>query len=216
MHCRFIILKYFFRSCFRKLLIYYSGIVCWTKETLCSFFLTKKTKLHISNVKIHFNKKLTGYTGLLITLAKLQFNTSKTIRWNFSLGFRNNTIVHYAAKGNQLDLVDQILNEGCDGSYSNDLGETPLHLLATNYHFNNNHGIGVAKRLMEGGADVNARTLWGDTPAHYAGRWSSHHLLSFFLDEGSHVDKNKGTVKPQLNKLTLILNLTIVSRTLFG
>jgi len=70
-------------------------------------------------------------------------------------------------------------------------GETPLHLLCTTYHMKHDHGKEVAKRLIDGGADINARTLWGDTAAHYCGRWSSHHLLEYLLNEGIEVEKRK-------------------------
>ncbi len=55
-----------------------------------------------------------------------------------------------------------------------------------------NHGIDVAKVLLGGGADLNARTVWGDTAAHYCGRWGPHELLEFMLDRGIEVHKSKG------------------------
>ena len=62
----------------------------------------------------------------------------------------------------------------------------------------NNHGVDVAKILLDGGADLNARTVWGDTAAHYCGRWGPHELLQFLLDKGIEVHKSKGEKKREV------------------
>ena len=48
----------------------------------------------------------------------------------------------------------------------------------------------VIDRLLSAGADLNCRTAWGDTAAHYSGRWSSIEVLSHLLEKGIEVDKD--------------------------
>ena len=43
-------------------------------------------------------------------------------------GFRNNTIVHYAAQGSQMELLSLLMSRKCNVAVVNDLTETPLHL----------------------------------------------------------------------------------------
>ena len=36
----------------------------------------------------------------------------------------------------------------------------------------------VVERLLEAGADLNARTEWGDTPVHYAAQYSRYEVIN--------------------------------------
>ncbi len=107
------------------------------------------------------------------------------------LGYRRNTILHYAAHSGSLKLIGSLMDEGCDPNEINGLTESPLHILCKTYQMYGNHGVDVAKRLLAAGASLNARTAWGDTPAHYAGLWSAPQLLEFLLDSGAEVHKSK-------------------------
>ncbi|XP_059085780.1 transient receptor potential cation channel subfamily A member 1-like [Tigriopus californicus] len=111
-----------------------------------------------------------------------------------SPGFRGNTIVHYAARGAKLELIEDIFAGGCTViNKVNDLTESPLHLAASSYTADPNQGLAVIKRILHYGGQLNARTIWGDTAAHYAGRWGSPTVLSFLLSEGIEVGKEVDT-----------------------
>ena len=45
-------------------------------------------------------------------------------------------------------------------------------------------------RILSAGADLNARTEWGDTPAHYAAAFSSYEVLRHLIDKGCEVHKS--------------------------
>ena len=45
------------------------------------------------------------------------------------------------------------------------------------------------KRLLAAGADLNARTEWGDTAAHYAALTGSYTALRHLIEQGIQVDK---------------------------
>ncbi len=55
----------------------------------------------------------------------------------------------------------------------------------------NNHNVDVIEVLLDGGAELNARTAWGDTAAHYAARWGTFDVLQFLCEEGISVQKPK-------------------------
>ena len=42
---------------------------------------------------------------------------------------------------------------------------------------------------MKAGADLNARTEWGDTPAHYAAQYSCYEVLRQLIEKGAEVHK---------------------------
>ena len=48
----------------------------------------------------------------------------------------------------------------------------------------NNGNVDVIEYLLDSGADVNARTKWGDTAGHYAACFASYEALKFLLEEG--------------------------------
>ena len=52
-----------------------------------------------------------------------------------------------------------------------------------------NCNIEVVERILLAGADLNARTEWGDTPAHYAAAYSRYEVLRYLIDKGCEVHK---------------------------
>ena len=57
------------------------------------------------------------------------------------------------------------------------------------YFAENNSNIDVVERILSAGADLNARTEWGDTPAHYAAAYSRYEVLRHLIDKGCEVHK---------------------------
>ncbi len=55
-----------------------------------------------------------------------------------------------------------------------------------------NRGVDVIRLLLDSGAELNARTAWGDTAVHYAGRFGTADVLEFLLEKGIDVDKPQG------------------------
>ena len=62
----------------------------------------------------------------------------------------------------------------------------------------NNHNVDVIELLLDGGAELNARTAWGDTAAHYAARWGTFDVLQFLCEEGISVQKPKSKTHCQI------------------
>ena len=47
----------------------------------------------------------------------------------------------------------------------------------------------VVARILAAGADLNARTEWGDTPIHYAAKSSSYETIRFLCEKGAEITK---------------------------
>ena len=55
----------------------------------------------------------------------------------------------------------------------------------------NDYNRAIVLRLLDAGVDINARTDWGDTAAHYAALHGTYEVLKLLCEEGISVDKPK-------------------------
>jgi ankyrin repeat protein len=72
------------------------------------------------------------------------------------------TVLHSAACGGHIDIVNKLLQSGAKVSARGQNGETPLHVAASAAH------VEIVKALLEWGANVSYKTAQGDTPLHAA------------------------------------------------
>ena len=56
----------------------------------------------------------------------------------------------------------------------------------------NDFNRAIVRRLLDAGVDINARTDWGDTAAHYAALRGTYEVLELLCEEGINVDKRRG------------------------
>ena len=59
----------------------------------------------------------------------------------------------------------------------------------TIYEPDNNGNVDIIEFLLDFGANLNARTKWGDTPGHYAACFASFEALKFLIEEGVDMEK---------------------------
>ena len=102
-------------------------------------------------------------------------------------------MLHCAAQTAQLEVVQLCLAGGADPNQGNTRQETPLHLVSAFFsrgehiHLHlilttaTGHSRKVAEELLQGGANLNARTSYGDTAAHYAARHGTVCTLKYLL-----------------------------------
>ena len=69
------------------------------------------------------------------------------------------------------------------------MSETPLHLAAGAYL---QQSPEICQLLLNSGAELNARTDWGDTAAHYAALSGTLDSLQYLIEQGSSVSKDNG------------------------
>ena len=84
-------------------------------------------------------------------------------------------------------MTKYLLKVGFDPQEKNDLSETPLHLAAGTYSENS---LEICQILIQSGIELNARTDWGDTPAHYAALGGTMDTLKYLIELGSSVSKD--------------------------
>ena len=63
-----------------------------------------------------------------------------------------------------------------------------IHVL---YFLENDFNRAIVRRLLDAGVDINARTDWGDTAAHYAALRGTYEVLDLLCEEGINVDKRR-------------------------
>lgn len=76
----------------------------------------------------------------------------------------------------------------------------------------------VIEYLLDHGADINARTKWGDTTGHYAAQFASYEALKFLLEEGVDLVKEgngicffqKGTLFTEYGRKYFKLRFSII------
>lgn len=92
--------------------------------------------------------------------------------------------LHYAAQGT-LETIDLLLTYGANAQASGFKGETALHYAACNYR---DSAPTIIARLIAHGADLNAMTIYRETPLHMAAKNGFNHTTNELLRLGA--DKN--------------------------
>lgn len=118
------------------------------------------------------------------------------------------SLLHWAAKEGQLNVVDLLLTRGCRVSPTNLGDDTPLHLAAAHQHRD------VVGTLLRHRADVNLINEHGNTPLHYACFWAYETIAEDLIHAGASVaiankygdvplDKCKGAMAKRLHGLAV-------------
>jgi ankyrin repeat protein len=97
-----------------------------------------------------------------------------------------NSIVHYAGARGQKELIEWLKVSGFDLNLKNKKNDvTALHFAAQGGH------LMTVVRLVELGADINARDTRGETPLFMAAMDNFDHIVKYLLSHGA--DANLGT-----------------------
>ena len=93
------------------------------------------------------------------------------------------TPLHWAARGNQVDITDLLLRAGADANAANRYGMTPLSLACTN---GSPESVAL---LLDAGADPDLSTPEGETPLMTAARTGNPDVVRLLLAGGADVDE---------------------------
>jgi len=129
--------------------------------------------------------KLATLDNITPLYAAIKYGTSKAVKLFIETDVNANhnkdeTLLHYAAKVGNLDVMRLLLGKGIDVNVKQNDGTTPLHL-ASLYNIDSN----VVKFLLDNGADVNAKSDYGTTPLHSVANRDSFEAVKLFLENGA-------------------------------
>jgi ankyrin repeat protein len=90
-----------------------------------------------------------------------------------------NTLLHYAAEGNSLEIAEKLITLGVPVNKYNISGRTPLHIAA----FSGN--LSVVELLIKKGVDINERTIDGNTPYNLANKAQKSEVVNYLISAGA-------------------------------
>jgi serine/threonine-protein phosphatase 6 regulatory ankyrin repeat subunit B len=116
---------------------------------------------------------------------------------------RGITPLYYAAMNGQRDVVDFLIQNGCDINESLKNGMTPLCTAAFKHY-------DIVSLLIEKGADVNHKTYSGDTALHFAVLNGNYEITKILLDNGANVNDADNEGNTPLFKAVMVNKKEIV------
>ena len=95
------------------------------------------------------------------------------------------TPLHSAAFNGRLEITQVLLDHGASANEKDELGETPLHRVSQGEYESQDHGVGVARLLLEHNADVHAPNKCDNTALHLAAWCGRLEIAQVLLDNGA-------------------------------
>jgi ankyrin repeat protein len=93
----------------------------------------------------------------------------------------NRTPLHLASYLGRVQMVLVLLNAGANTRAKDVQGRTPLHQVSQGLYYSQGDGVGVARLLLEHGADINVQDKKLATPSDLASRYRRKKIASLFL-----------------------------------
>ena len=140
---------------------------------------------------LHHVNAIGGYymTPAVAALAGRHFKLAEVLHRNGSSveprGVNKSTPLHSAAYYGDLEMVQVLLEYGVDVDCPDKYGNTPLIYVSLNGHRND---AGVARLLIERGADPNTRALDGYTPLHWASYYGRIEIARLLIEHGASLE----------------------------
>jgi ankyrin repeat protein len=110
----------------------------------------------------------------------------------------HNTPLHSASYLGRPEIARELLDHGAKVGSENDRAQTPLHLVSQGSYWLQDDSLGVAKLLLERGADMNIKDKDYATPLHlacYRGRLDIARVLLSY-DAKAQAESDSGPITP--------------------
>jgi ankyrin repeat protein len=95
------------------------------------------------------------------------------------------TPLHLAAFDGRLELAKVLLDHGANANVVNEWGETPLHLVSRGEYDSQEHGVNIARLLLERCVDLDAQTKSHNTALHLTAFYGRPEITQLLLDHGA-------------------------------
>lgn len=105
----------------------------------------------------------------------------------YSHGFNDETVLHCAVRLNNIEVVQMLMNAGCDVYVTDDMGRYPIHSAARSV-FNTVKMVKYLIKKVGRKDDVNLRDYSGRTPLHDAICCGTIHAVKFLVRNGANVN----------------------------
>ena len=93
------------------------------------------------------------------------------------------TLLHYAAEVGQLEMVKFLIKNGADPSFTNEIGNTPMHVGVLNSH------LAVVKYLIAVSPEqVNVSNVASYTPLHSCAAMNHIKMVQYLVENGADVN----------------------------
>jgi ankyrin repeat protein len=85
-----------------------------------------------------------------------------------------------------------LLDHAAKADAENDEGETPLHLVSRGMYDTQEHGVNIARLLLEHGVDIHAQNILHETALHSAAFSGRLGITQLLLDHGANPNAENG------------------------
>ena len=110
--------------------------------------------------------------------------------------------LHWAAYKGRLEIAQLLLDYGVNPNVENALGETPLHKVSQGEYSSQEHGVGIARLLLERGVDVDARCKFYSTALHYAALRGNSDIVQLLLEHDANPNAENEQGRTPLHSLS--------------